>query len=347
MRAGERAPLFVLVHSPLVGPLTWQLVADVLRRSGHEVTVPRLDNEAPAGTPLYRYHAERVRRSVEAHDPLAPVVLVGHSGAGPLLPLIGDTLVNDVAGYVFADAPLPRDRARRSDNAPAEFRRRLLARTEDGRVPPWGEWWRDDVLAALIPDEELRKVFVAELCPLPLQLFEEPIPLPPEWPDAPCAYLRLSSTYDAEAAAAARRGWDVVHFEAGHLHMLVDPDAVAEALTDLAQRFRSQAPVGARAGAGSAEPVDPVAAARLRIARWVDLGRRVGFLALTVAVASFAVALYWGLPSLAVRTVIASLALAAVTLLPAIIVGYGVAAAEREERAREDRARGPGRGRGP
>jgi hypothetical protein len=34
--------LFVLVHSPSVGPSTWEQVADELREAGHDVVVPSL-----------------------------------------------------------------------------------------------------------------------------------------------------------------------------------------------------------------------------------------------------------------------------------------------------------------
>ncbi len=37
-----RPAVFVLLHSPLVGPLTWGPVADELRRRGIEAIVPAL-----------------------------------------------------------------------------------------------------------------------------------------------------------------------------------------------------------------------------------------------------------------------------------------------------------------
>lgn len=321
----EQAPVFVLVHSPLVGPLTWTLVADVLRRRGHTVVLPRLDNPNDTPGTLFHHHAEQVRQAVEAHSRTAPVVLVGHSGAGALLPAAGDTLANETAGYVFVDAGLPRDRTSRLDDAPPQFAERLHRLAEGDRVPPWAEWWSDDVLAALIPDEDLRERFAAELEPIPLVLFEERISVPPAWPDAPCGYLLLSSAYEEEAARAARRGWEVVSLETGHLHMLVGPDAVADALEDVARRL---------VAAPAPRPDDPIAVRRARIGGWVETGRRVGFTALAVAVLLFAVALYWDLPTLVVQAIVGCLALATVSLLPSMIVGYGLAAAEREDRRR-------------
>lgn len=328
-----RTPAVVLVHSPLVGPLTWQPVAEELRRRGVTTVVPRLDNDADG--PLYLHHAERIRRSVAAEAAGAPVVLVGHSGAGAILPAAGDSLVNDVAAYVFVDSDLPHDRKSRLDTAPPEFAERLGQLDRDGTVAPWDDWWGDDVLATLLPDEDLQERFAAELLPLPRRLFEEAIPVPAEWPDAPCAYLRMSRAYDDAAGTATRLGWHVTRIQAGHLHMLVDPAEVADAIEAIVSRL-------VRGGGGDTaprevapgSPVDPIVATRHRVARYVDLGRRIGFGALAVAIALFAVALYWDLPSLIVQLVIAALVVACLTLLPAIIMGYGIAAAEREDRER-------------
>ena len=43
--------MFVLIHSPLVGPLTWTLVADELQRKGIEVVVPVLREVEEPDTP--------------------------------------------------------------------------------------------------------------------------------------------------------------------------------------------------------------------------------------------------------------------------------------------------------
>lgn len=317
------APIFVLVHSPLVGPLTWTRVADELRRRGRGVVLAHLDCDAAVDVPLWKHQAEQTRRAVEAHTRTDPVVVVGHSGAGQLLPAIGETLVNDVVGYVFVDSELPRDQMRRLDTAPSEFAQKLSELADGGYLPPWEEWWESAVLETLLPDEQLRERFAAELRPVPVALFTETLRVPHSWPDAPCGYLRLSKAYDQFADAAGRRGWDVIGFDAGHLHMLVDPPAVAAALEELADGLPDRP-----------DPDDPVLAARRRVSSMVDLGRRVGFLALAVAIFLFAVALYWGLPSILVQLIVASLVIAALTLLPSLVFGLGVSAAEREDHER-------------
>ena len=83
-----------------------------------------------------------------------------------------------------------------------------------------------------------------------------------------------------------------------------------------------------------AEPqtTDPVLARREQIARWTLLGKRIGYSALAVAIAVFSVALYWDLPKVLIGIIVACLVVACVTLAPSIVFGYGVMAANREDR---------------
>ena len=77
---------------------------------------------------------------------------------------------------------------------------------------------------------------------------------------------------------------------------------------------------------------DPVLARRARIARVVRYGQRAGYAALIVAVVSFVVAAATDFPGVAVDLSIAALVAAIVILPVPIVLGYGVRAAEREER---------------
>lgn len=88
-------------------------------------------------------------------------------------------------------------------------------------------------------------------------------------------------------------------------------------------------PVGPAAGPG-----DPVAARRGQVARWVAAGKRVGYAAILVAIVAFAVAVPTDFPSWAVTTVVVAFGVSCVTLLPAVIAGYGINAARREDRER-------------
>ena len=77
---------------------------------------------------------------------------------------------------------------------------------------------------------------------------------------------------------------------------------------------------------------DPILARRARYARWADAGQKVGYGCLAVAVVAFLVAVAAGFPGPSVAIVIAGLIGATVTLPPAIVFGYAVKAAAREDR---------------
>jgi hypothetical protein len=227
------SPLFVLVHSPLVGPTTWEPVAVALRGRGHEVAVPALWDNDTATPPYWQQHAEAVVRGLGAVAADRPVVLAGHSGAGPLLPAIGARLAQPVAAYLFVDAGLPMDGASRLDGMAredpgwaAQFAQELRA----GAVFPA---WTDEELAGIVPDAGRRQALLDELHPRDLAFFEEVIAVPDGWPDAPCAYLQFSAAYAAPARQAQAAGWPFRRLDAGHFHMLVEPEAVAGVLVEL------------------------------------------------------------------------------------------------------------------
>jgi hypothetical protein len=232
-------PLFVLIPSPLCGPFTWAAVAEELRRHGNEALVPPLeDTGTNSAAPYWQQHAEDGRRSLAPVATDRAVVLVGHSGAGPLLPLIGQAAGHPVAAYIFVDAGLPVDGATRLEmlaseepEFAAEFGQMLAA---GGRFPTWS----DADLQEIVPDAAARQALLAELRPRSLAFWQEPIPVPAGWPDAPCTYLQFSPAYDAPAARALAAEWPTRKIAAGHFHMLVDLGAVSTALLALVEQIK-------------------------------------------------------------------------------------------------------------
>jgi hypothetical protein len=227
-----------LIHSPLVGPVTWSLVAEELRRRGVDVLTPELVDREGSGLPFWQQHAESVSAALADGKNHRPVVLAGHSGAGPLLPAIGERLNRRVAAYLFVDAGIPHNGASRLDllrhelpEAAAQLEALLAA---GGRFPAW----RDEDLQPVIPDDGLRRAVLASLRPQPLAFIDEPIPVFPGWPDAPCGYLRFRPGYAVPAAESAARGWPCQEMDGGHFHMLVDPAAGADALLALLGAMR-------------------------------------------------------------------------------------------------------------
>jgi hypothetical protein len=78
--------------------------------------------------------------------------------------------------------------------------------------------------------------------------------------------------------------------------------------------------------------VDPVRQRRQKVAHLAAIARRAGWSFFGLAVVAFAGGLVIGLTGLVVVIVVASLALGSALLLPAIIIGFGVTAAERDDR---------------
>jgi pimeloyl-ACP methyl ester carboxylesterase len=229
----RRTDVFVLVHSPLVGPLTWSLVAEELRQREIDTVVPVLHDTESSEAPCWRQHVASVTQAVTSLPEDRALVLVGHSGAGPLLPAIGQSCGYRVGAYIFVDAALPLDGKSRLDGMEAddpEFAAQLRGcLAAGGRFPTWNA----EDLRAVIPDDRLRQRMVAELRPRPLAFFQEPIPGFAHGPDAPCAYLQFSAPYARAAWHARRASWAYRELEAGHFHMLVDPAAVTNALLEL------------------------------------------------------------------------------------------------------------------
>jgi hypothetical protein len=223
------AARLLLVHSPLVGPATWNLVATDLAERGYQVSVPDLTGTVTAGPPFCLRQAEMIARRASGQ----PAILIGHSGAGPLLAAAG-AIIDQVRGYIFVDAGLPIPGQTWMETVPPELAAQLREMADDqGWLPPWPQWWGDEALAELVPDPDARRRFAAGCPRLPLAMFEEVHPPAPQWPDAQAAYLQLSEAYEDEAAKARELGWPVAQRMSHHLAPLTDSALVAESLREL------------------------------------------------------------------------------------------------------------------
>ncbi|MEX2236917.1 MAG: hypothetical protein WEB00_05185 [Dehalococcoidia bacterium] len=214
-------------------------MASELEHRGFRAVVPVLSNH---GEGLYwRRHARQVAAAI-GDSRLSSLVLVGHSGAGGILPVIAAELGVRPAAYVFVDAGVPEDGKSRfdlfGDVEPVEWLRSLA---QNGYLPPWNTWFPAEALAEIMSEPELRERFVAELPSMPIAVYEEPLPVFPAWPDAPCVYLQLSSSYDADRRRAEALGAVSLQREGGHFDMLTDPVAVADDLIELLNRVTRSA----------------------------------------------------------------------------------------------------------
>ncbi len=84
-------------------------------------------------------------------------------------------------------------------------------------------------------------------------------------------------------------------------------------------------------------PADPTLARRARIARLTRVGQRAGYGLFGAAIVAFAVGAAGGFTAFEAGLVVACLIAGSVVLAPAIVFGYAVRAAEREDRQRPTR----------
>ena len=225
---------FLLIHSPLVGPVTWRGVTRALEALGHEVTTPSLVPAFDGTPPLWKQQA---RRAVEGVP--SGTWLIAHSGAGPLLPAVTAELSAPPAGLVFVDAGLPHPGRTRLEALPSQFTSHVVGLADQsGNLPPWPQWFGADALSELVDDQALLDGFIADCPPIPLSMFNEPLPalaLPP----VPTAYLQLSDAYRAEAATAREWEWPVLELGGHHLWPLDHPAETADAIMSLADQARA------------------------------------------------------------------------------------------------------------
>ncbi len=218
-------PVLTLLPSPLLGPAVWEPAADGLIRRGWDVaTLPALPRPPTCAQ-------DAVDACVAALPADRELVLVPHSNAGLLAPLVA--LACPVVGYVFVDSRLPPRKGPAAVAEPAQLARLADLADDDGILPPWAQWWDPADSAALFPDDVVRARVEREQRRLPLSYFAEQLQIPVGWEDRPSAYLSFGDTYARELADAAARGWPVRRLPGGHLHMLDEPDVVAEAIERL------------------------------------------------------------------------------------------------------------------
>ena len=232
-------PLFVLVHSPSVGPSSWSPVAEQLVALGCDAVVPSLLPVGEGGAPFWPRAVAAVAGGLAGTDPGQRLVLVAHSNAGVFVPVIEQGLARPVAWSIFADATVPAAGGC-TPTAGEEFLPFLRSLAgPDGRLPRWTGWWDEQDVAPMFPSPQVREVITAEQPRLPLAYFQELVPAPAGWDDHPCAYLLFSPAYQDQASRARQRGWPVRSLPGEHLHQIVDPYGVAHALLDLVASTRS------------------------------------------------------------------------------------------------------------
>lgn len=220
-------PAVVLIHSPYLGPASLRPLADALAAGGVESCLVDLRVTVSAA-PVHQRLIGAFADAVNEIELAGPAVLVGHSGAGPLLPAFAAELDELVAGLVYLDADLPTPGRSFRELYPSRFAQ-LRASAREGQLPRWSDWFTPNPFAGL--DDALRAEMTDEEPEVAVDFLKEQRPSA-EW-DGPSAYLLLSEVYAEHAAVARESGWPVRELTVGHLAPATDPAPVAAALTEL------------------------------------------------------------------------------------------------------------------
>jgi hypothetical protein len=93
-------------------------------------------------------------------------------------------------------------------------------------------------------------------------------------------------------------------------------------------------PSPAPAGSGRSTEADPVLVRRRQVARLADAGQRLGYALFALATALFVVGFVAGFSPGITTAVVVAMATGSVLLAPAIVAGYAVKAADRDDRER-------------
>jgi pimeloyl-ACP methyl ester carboxylesterase len=176
----ERQPItFVLVHGGFSGGFAWTKVANLLRRSGHDVFTPSLTGLGERRHLLSKdislsTHVEDIRSLIELYD-LWGVVLVGHSISGPVITWVADLVPRRLRRLVYVDAVVVRDRMRIRETIDETRWERRMADIRDSAcpdgIPP------ERVTTTPGADEAFRQWVDERLSPHPLGVYFEPMRL--------------------------------------------------------------------------------------------------------------------------------------------------------------------------
>src|SRR5215471_2095207 len=140
---------FVLVHGAWQGPRTWDLLAPLLQKDGHQIITPTLtglgDDAARLSTSIdLSTHIDDVIREITQRD-LHDVILVGHSYAGMIITGVADQKRERLRHLIYLDAFVPESGQSVLDLLPPDIQTlfRDLARTQ-------GDGWRLPASEALL-----------------------------------------------------------------------------------------------------------------------------------------------------------------------------------------------------
>jgi pimeloyl-ACP methyl ester carboxylesterase len=238
--------IYVLVHGGGHGGWCYQRVARILRASGHEVYTPTLTGLGERSHLLspkvdLNLHITDVVNALHYED-LTDVVLAGHSYGGMVITGVADCAASRIGRLVYL-AATPRQNGQcvydKDINAPMLDEARHASRVVEGvelflfpGTDPLGYFGVTD------PDDI--KWMSERLTPHPWKCFEDKLELHnenalwaiPQYHIVCTPTLARRDPQWVESARAAGRLWEI---DTGHDLMISEPDAVANALIEIAR----------------------------------------------------------------------------------------------------------------
>ena len=217
---------FLLIHSPLLGPSSMTALGQTMRNAGLTAAVPDLRAGFQDGVVVLR---ETVGAAAEPLD--GSLFLVGHSGAGVILPTLAESLRHRLAASVYVDAVLPPETG--VFQVSRSMTDLLDANSEHGLLHRWIDWWPPEVMDEILPDESDRVELTSDMPTVRRAFYDEAVPVPNNWSSWPSVYLRTGGAYADEIAEAGRRNWPTRSIPGTHLSLFTDPATVFAAIESL------------------------------------------------------------------------------------------------------------------
>jgi pimeloyl-ACP methyl ester carboxylesterase len=231
---------FLLVHGGWQGGWCWDGVSAHLQARGHDTHAPTLRGLEPGDVDRSGIGLVEITRTLAEqveNDDLRDLVVVGHSGGGPVMQGLYELVPHRIARLVFVDAWVLEDGQCVYDVLPKDFADSLRAAadaTPDRAIPMPPDLWRGGLMNDVDPSEA--DSWLAQVVPCPEGWLSEPISLP-TFAGAPVAssYVFLDQdlavpreVYEANAARLADPR--TTRSPGSHEAMLSRPKELAEAL---------------------------------------------------------------------------------------------------------------------
>jgi len=224
----------LLLHGAYQGGWIWKLVAERLRKAGHEVYAPTLDGCAERAHQLRpgintETQADEIVKMMHFYD-LKNVVIAGTSSGGMVMARVAEVAPERISRVVFADALALLDGEKIIDIV----KQPPAVTTAVGRGPS-----REDAYGRLFAglEEGLRNWAADRMTLHPVGCFNEPVKLPKFWNmpwKASVLYCNKApnpgEAHIRRAADKLKAKWHVL--ETGHYPMLSTPDELTKIIAE-------------------------------------------------------------------------------------------------------------------